>query len=433
MIKRARSPITAVCVAAGAAALLAACQGSTGGNGSGGGRTSPASSTSARTPSPTSSLPAPSAGSSAHSPAPHTSSSGAAGSSASGSSGAAAPGTGPTGGPVPRGFRPLSATFVSAAQGWVLGTAPCSSAPCTSVLRTRNGGGHWRGVPAPRATLTVSGDPARAQVRAIRFADPADGWVFGRQLWSTHDGGAHWHRLATPGGRPVADLEAGGGSVYLVSDPCTPGGRCATTTAVYAAAAGSDAFRKLATVPVAAGSGASPLPGLVVTGSTWWVAMPGATYRGAGRAAPRRLPAACPPGYPGVRLAAADATHVDALCLGSGGAGSIRAVLRGSTDGGLHWRTSGRATRLMSDVGPISDNGHGVLIVPESSGASAIARTTDDGVSFHRAQLSAPSGGIPWTDAGFTTPTQAVAVLQGRAVYLSTDAGAAWRQLDLAG
>ena len=57
---------------------------------------------------------------------------------------------GPAGGPVPPGFIAASVTFISNSEGWVLGTAPCGSPPCTSVLRTRDGGRSWRGIPAPR-------------------------------------------------------------------------------------------------------------------------------------------------------------------------------------------------------------------------------------------------------------------------------------------
>ena len=55
----------------------------------------------------------------------------------------------PAGGPVPAGFRSQSATFVSADQGWVLGTAPCAKAPCTSIVRTNDDGATWAGTPAP--------------------------------------------------------------------------------------------------------------------------------------------------------------------------------------------------------------------------------------------------------------------------------------------
>jgi hypothetical protein len=39
------------------------------------------------------------------------------------------------------------------------------------------------------------------------------------------------------------------------------------------------------------------------------------------------------------------------------------------------------------------------------------------------AKVHATSGGIPWTELGFTTPNHAVALLDHSAMYLSHDAG----------
>jgi hypothetical protein len=83
------------------------------------------------------------------------------------------PALGPAGGPVPRGFRAQSVTFVSPTMGWVLGTAPCAAAPCTSVLRTRDGGRTWSGIPAPRVRLG-DGLPAEG-ASELRFADARNG------------------------------------------------------------------------------------------------------------------------------------------------------------------------------------------------------------------------------------------------------------------
>src|SRR5579859_5544624 len=42
----------------------------------------------------------------------------------------------PAGGPVPAGFGPQSFTAISEYTWWLLGDAPCSSPPCTSIVRT---------------------------------------------------------------------------------------------------------------------------------------------------------------------------------------------------------------------------------------------------------------------------------------------------------
>src|SRR5262245_61270814 len=56
---------------------------------------------------------------------------------------------GPAGGPVPAGFTVHDLTFVTDDEAWALGTAPCSSRPCTSLVRTSDGGRHWVGIRPP--------------------------------------------------------------------------------------------------------------------------------------------------------------------------------------------------------------------------------------------------------------------------------------------
>lgn len=63
---------------------------------------------------------------------------------------------------------------------------------------------------------------------------------------------------------------------------------------------------------------------------------------------------------------------------------------------------------------------------PPASGGSEILRSTDDGATLTNAAIKTPSGGIGWSDLGFTTSTHSVAVLQHTALYLSRDAGRSW-------
>jgi hypothetical protein len=97
----------------------------------------------------------------------------------------------PVGGPVPPGFRVADLSFVGTHRGWALGTAPCSHRPCTSVLRTRNRGKSWVGIPAPIASLS---NCAHACVSGLRFANTRVGYAFRSSLEMTTDGGATWHK-----------------------------------------------------------------------------------------------------------------------------------------------------------------------------------------------------------------------------------------------
>src|SRR5207244_13617015 len=64
----------------------------------------------------------------------------------------------PQGSAVPAGFEPVSATFISSADGWVLGSVPCQDARCPAIVRTTDGGSTWSSIPAPRTTLGAQGD-----------------------------------------------------------------------------------------------------------------------------------------------------------------------------------------------------------------------------------------------------------------------------------
>ena len=129
----------------------------------------------------------------------------------------------PPGGPVPGGFRATSVTFVSAQEAFVLGTAPCSHAPCTSIVRTLDRGASWAGLPAPVVPLS---SPGGAGVWGIRFATPEHGFVFGDGLWETADGGQHWASVAYPGGS-ILSLAAIDGQVLALTATCTVQGGCA--------------------------------------------------------------------------------------------------------------------------------------------------------------------------------------------------------------
>ncbi len=107
-------------------------------------------------------------------------------------------------GPVPPGFGAESYTAIGAGTWWLLGSAPCSSPPCTSIVRTENSGASFVGTPAPRTT----------KVSQLRFANAADGFAYGSQLWVTHDAGATWHQVRLGGA--VTELATGDGFAYAL-------------------------------------------------------------------------------------------------------------------------------------------------------------------------------------------------------------------------
>ncbi len=400
---------------AAATALLAACGSSTGAQGSGsqptGGSTthsSPTTSTSSR---------------------PTTTTSGGATRSTS-----TTPSSGPGGGSVPAGFKPTSATFVDTDDGWVLGTAPCPAQPCTSIVRTRDGGATWQGIPAPKAALTLDEQAIAAQVHGIRFADQQDGWVYGRELWSTRDGGATWQQIhITAPGIGISSLESGGGYVYVATDSCNPGSggntACTTTTQVLAARIGSNVWHSVATLSVVSARSRDSEPLLTVEKGGWWLSLPGGIYHGVGTGAASRVAQPCASYFGGAsssQFASPDGVHQDLLCVGGPAAGTAEAQLLGSSDSGASFSRSGSTIRIPSGVAGIADNGAGVLVVAASSGSSELRRTVNDGGSYTVPLNVFTGGGSPWTDLGFTDAHRGIAVLYGMALYLSNNAGAEW-------
>nr|MDQ6947771.1 hypothetical protein [Actinomycetota bacterium] len=140
----------------------------------------------------------------------------------------------PAGAPVPAGFQPASFSAVSNTEWWLLGDTPCPQQPCTSLVRTTDGGSSFVGVPAPPAALVggLTGRDPQTGVGNVRFADPADGFAYGPTLWATHDAGGHLHQVSFAD--QVNELAAADGYVFAVV-----GGT------LYRSPAGSDGWARL--------------------------------------------------------------------------------------------------------------------------------------------------------------------------------------------
>lgn len=158
---------------------------------------------------------------------------------------------GPVGGPVPAHFRAVDLTWISPDQGWALGTAPCSHAPCTSMVRTRDGGRTWVGVPAPTAELANAQGCVSACVANVRFADNLLGYAFGPDVfYSTVDGGQTWSRQ--PGGADALEIADGVVLRVTTSPPeCLP--QCAYR--LQRSLVGSSGWQDVALPAVGQGTG----------------------------------------------------------------------------------------------------------------------------------------------------------------------------------
>ena len=108
--------------------------------------------------------------------------------------------------PAPSGFHPLSLSFVSATDGWVLGTGACVMY-CVWIYHTTNGGATWSRIGAPPAYFPSTGcyQLALPCVDSVRFSTPERGYAFGANwgdVYLTSNGGTTWSRA------PINDVTA---------------------------------------------------------------------------------------------------------------------------------------------------------------------------------------------------------------------------------
>ena len=379
--------------------------------------------------------------------------------------------TGGSGPPLPQGFTPESVTFIGLDSGWALGryTASCPSGSCTALGRTDDTGQTWHRVPAPG-----SGPPADGGgVSQVRFLNQNNGWVFGPELWATHDGGQTWNRVST-GGQRVISLETAGDRAFAVFASCSGGGSgwntgCSSYQLESAAAGGGP----WTAVPGASGSGAASL---VLTGQTgylvaqngdsatlssgpvtgtgaWAAAPPVPCGSPSGQAPGGPSPSSPPPGGGGpagggttggaagtaaasgapALLAAASASDLYLLCPSGGGTGTSAAspTVYLSADGGQHWQQRGSApaavsaTSLAAAWGSGSPSGGAVLI----ASGSGVYVSTDRGATWQMS-LQVP-GGISYV--GMTSALQGFAVPAGGtdAIWFTEDGGQSWHRSGL--
>jgi hypothetical protein len=330
----------------------------------------------------------------------------ASGASGAASTGAAAPTTStvtvPSGGPVPIGFAARSVTFVSTEEAFVLGTAPCAKAPCTSILRTLNRGASWRGLPAPVVPLAAPFEVTGPAVWGIRFANPSDGFVFGNGLWETTDGGERWTPAASPGDS-IVSLEVIDGQVLAIAAPCTANGGCGQTGTLERRPLAGGAWQAVAQVSV---------PGAIATQARVAAALEGdgviVTGNGGISTVDRSGPCSTAGIEAPVSIAVTGPNGLAVLCAGNGAAGSVDKTVYVSDDLGAHWTKAGSPGRGGDPEG-LSAGSASQLVVAAASGASMLYHSADGGAQWTTA-YDEGDGGLGFNDLGFTTPADGVVV-----------------------
>lgn len=330
-------------------------------------------------------------------------------------------------GSVPPGFTPNSVTFVSLETGWALGGAPCGGGTCLALLRTTDAGRHWSAVGSPPTSYSASSGPDHG-VSEVRFADPNNGWVFGPELWSTHDGGAHWSMSTLMG---VWTLEAADRRVHAVAFG-TDG-----NFTIESSATSRDAWTPTGSLQL--GAGPVPSADLVLERNTGWVVENDRTVVDGARLVSgqwTRWNPPCATTGGSAAIGASTTLSLVAVCeegiwgpSGYPGPPATRAYF--SSNGGATWYHGGTLPGVASDSGGVVASPSPGVAVTEVVTATRgeLLETFNSGVSWR--VVASTSGGMfmAFSYVGFTSPSQGVAIETGEqpAVMLMTfDGGRNW-------
>lgn len=332
--------------------------------------------------------------------------------------------------PVPAGFQPLSVTFVSAAEGWVLGSAPCATGRCPAIAHTLDAGKTWKRIPAPNTkigTQPLGGSPnvTTPGIAGLRFADANDGWAFGPELWATHDGGATWKQLDVLTGGTVVALESARGTTHAVLYDGAQDFRIAS--APFA----GDAW---GVSPVKIPVGAGPVPNiqLVLSGDGGWVLQNDRTVVDGARLVGgtwKTWQPVCANVTGPAFIGASSATDIAAACDVGQWSSPQGDHLFVSRDGGVTFTETGPRNPILDTASGLATPGRSTIVIAglDSHGA-ALVGSFDSGRTWTKVL---GGGNVLYSDLGFTTTTQGVVISDAPAtgaghLLMTHDGGRTW-------
>jgi len=331
-------------------------------------------------------------------------------------------------GPVPHGLLPYSVTSVGGGVTYLLGDAPCRAAPCTSVVRSVDGGRTWVGVPAPRAPLPGwqdGGVASATTVRDLRFASVRDGWAYGGAVYVTHDAARTWKHVDVGG--TVLDLATDGTTTYAVVAACDARGFGCTNARLRSTPASGDQWQDVPGVGGGTG-GQISLSGGRGVGLLTGGGSPARLFVRSGSGWRRVTPPSCPTGL-SAATTSASSPRLFAFC-GEGAAGSLYLTTYSSDAEGRDWRRQpGSALQLANGtLLTTAAATSGVLFATSLSPGfpNAVARSGDGGRTWADASVPDRPGG--WRYVGARSASSIVA-LPGEpdgSVWSSRDGGVTW-------
>lgn len=330
---------------------------------------------------------------------------------------------------LPADFQPRSVTFASPTEGWVLGSTACGSSQCAVIAHTLDAGRTWSRIPAPATTISAGPGFVGNGVRALRFADPRDGWAYGPDLWATHDGGTTWARVdltrITGGTAVVWDLQAAAATAHMAYYAAAPLGFGIASTPVT-----GDAWVS-PSVFLPVGAGPVPQVQLVLQGNAGWLiqvdrVVDGSGARLVGGSWQTWTPPCIDAASPAV-LAAWSSTGLVADCDLGAWSTPQGEHLFVSSDGGVTFRKLTTPVPLSSAEAIAAPNASTIVVAGyRDSTPNHVIASFDSGHTW--TTVIRPSQ-VTFNDLGFTTPTQGVLITTSGAtshLLMTRDGGHTW-------
>lgn len=348
------------------------------------------------------------------------------------------------------GFEPSSASFISPQTGFVFGVAQCGPESCPAIAKTKDGGKSWSLVQAP-VSIVREGNLRNYADYGMRFVDELNGYVYGPNLYGTHDGGVSWQQITLEGlptPSSVLSLETNGSKTYLIAgtpnvDP-SPNYLYISNTPI-----GDFVQSKYGFSPVTPTRISANAYGAVIVANNYGdMAVPADSnrylyYQALGTNVWTHLKAKCPADFPGTPAAAlaspVSGSSVPQHILGCGGgvaAGSQTKTVLKSTDLTTFTKTK-KDPPFGGDLEAIASPDGQTIAVGASSGATFIYLSSDGGSSWRTAFSDATSGGSLIHDLVFISATRGFAV-EGYATTAGTktstflmtnDRGLSWHEV----
>jgi hypothetical protein len=312
-------------------------------------------------------------------------------------------------GQLPAGFRAQSQDWISPNQGFVLGTKPCTSSVCTTVIGTTDGSATWKSLGTINAPLTLE---TKKGVTEIRFADDLHGWAFDPAAWATTDGGATWKKLTPPGGRPLIALAGDADAVYAVISACgfgVPISNCTHQTTLWRTTPSQGSWTQADLALPVTNQAIMAVHGVVA-----YLVVPASLIDRAGSTPAEALdvtvdvqtwsprPDPCMPaeGETLSGIAPISDTEVALLCQGNIGFGKAEKRVLRSKDTGQTTSSAGTMP-IYGIVTQLAATPDGTLVASSFSIGSWIYRNAGGGIWTTQEDLG--DGGIGWNDVAFTT------------------------------